>query len=114
MTNYDEDLDDIQEAIKNAIEAIPGYQPNLVSPDPANCVHIYVMQPSEDSTVLGDFVFAASPYEFHVMMRGREIVGPAAKEAIRGIFSIHQAAEALDLVYTLVKEVQRSTPNEAA
>lgn len=107
MYNYPEDLADLEQAVREAIEAIPRYQPGLLSPDPAGCVQLYVMQPTDDSE-LGDFIFAACPYQFYLTMRGCEALGggPAASEAIRGIFPTHQAAQALELGYSLLKQAR--------
>lgn len=111
MFNYADDLATIEEAVREAIEAIPRYQPNLLSPNHAGCVQIYVTQPAPDCEVIGDFVFAASPFEFYIMMRGREALGmgPAAAEDIAGIFPLNEPDGALSLAYSLLEEGQHET-----
>jgi hypothetical protein len=112
--NHAEDLATIEESVREAIAAIPRYQPKLESPSPAASVLIYVMHPDPAAEVIGDFVFAASPFEFYLMLRGREALGggPVDCGDIAGIFPLHEPDEALSLAYSLMDE--RPEPAEEA
>lgn len=94
-------LEDLRAAIAEAstYAHISGYLPNLQVENPAQCLLLYVTQPSAESEP-GEHLTVETPVEI-----GLRMAGGLKPEEIVGVFPLHQADEAVCLLQTLLEEL---------